>query len=42
MENILKDNTNFEKVDIKTRALNFQVNSEKRINEIFKEFKTFR
>ena len=39
MENILKDNTNFEKVDIKTRALNFQVNSEKRINEFLKSLK---
>ena len=34
MENILKDNTKFEKVDIKTRTLNFQVSHEKRINEI--------
>ena len=36
MENILKDNTKFEKVDIKTRTLNFQVNHEKRINKILK------
>ena len=36
MENILKDNNKFEKVDIKTRTLNFQVNHEKRINEILK------
>ena len=34
MENILKGNTKFEKVEIKTRALNFQVNHEKRIYEI--------
>ena len=31
---ILKDNTKFQKVDIKTTTLNFQVNHEKRINEI--------
>ena len=36
MENILKDSTKFEKVDIKTRILNFQVNHEKLINEILK------
>ena len=35
MENSLKDNTKFEKVDVKTRTLNFQVNHE------FKEFKIF-
>ena len=40
MENILKDNTKFEKVHIKTRALNFQVNHEKRINEILKSLKS--
>ena len=28
-ENIVRDNTKFEKVDIKTRTLNFQVNPEK-------------
>ena len=36
MENIFKDNTKFEQVDIKTRTLNFQFNNEKRINEILK------
>ena len=40
MENILKDNTKFEKVHIKTRTLNFQVNHEKRINEILKSLKS--
>ena len=40
MENILKDNTKFEKVDIKTRTLNFQVNHEKHINEILKGLKS--
>ena len=40
MENILQDNTNFEKVDVKTRAQNFQVNQEKRINEILKSLKS--
>ena len=35
-ENIVRDNTKFEKVDIKTRTLNFQVNPEKSINEILK------
>ena len=39
MENILKDNTKFWKVDIKTRTLNFQVNHEKRINETLKVLK---
>ena len=39
MENILKDKTKFDKVDIKTRTLNFQVNHEKRINEILKRLK---
>ena len=29
MENILKDKTKFEKSDVKTRTLNFQVNHEK-------------
>ena len=42
MENIFKDNTTFEQVDIKTRALNFQFNNEKRINETLKEVKIFR
>ena len=28
LENILKDNTKFEKVDIKTKTLNFSVNHE--------------
>ena len=42
MENIFKDNTTFEQVDIKTRTLNFQFNNEKRINEILKEVKIFR
>ena len=36
MENIFKDNTKFEQVDIKTRTLNFQFNNEIRINEILK------
>ena len=40
MENILKDNNKFEKVDIKTRTLNFQVNHEKRINEILERLKS--
>ena len=40
MENILKGNTKFEKVDINTRTLNFQVNHEKRINEILKSLKS--
>ena len=40
MENILKDSTKFEKVDIKTRTLNFQVNHEKRINEFVKSLKS--
>ena len=39
MENILKDNTKFEKVDINTRTLNFQVNHEKH-NEILKGLKS--
>ena len=39
MANILKDNTKFEKVDIKTRVLNVQVNHEKRLNEILKRLK---
>ena len=34
MENNLKDNTKLEKVNVKTRTLNFQVNHEKRISEI--------
>ena len=37
--NILKDNSKFEKVDIKTRTLNFQVSHEKHINEILKRLK---
>ena len=40
MENILKDNAKLEKVDIKTRTLNFQVNHEKLINEILKRLKS--
>ena len=40
MENILNDNTKFERVDIKTRTLNFQVSHEKRINEILKSLKS--
>ena len=40
MENILKDNTKFKKVDVKTRTLNFQVNHKKRINEILKSLKS--
>ena len=39
MENILKDQSKFEKVKIKTRILNFQVNHEKRINEYLKSLK---
>ena len=39
IENILKDNTKFEKVGIKTRTLNFQVNHKKRANEILKSLK---
>ena len=35
-ENILEDNLKFEKVDMKTKTLNFQVNHKKRINEILK------
>ena len=38
IENVLKDNTKFE-VGIKTRILNFQVNHEKRANEILKSLK---
>ena len=40
MENILKDNTKFKKVDIKARTLNFQVHHEKRINEILQRLKS--
>ena len=40
MENILKGSTKFETVDIKTRNLNFQVNHEKRVNEILKSLKS--
>ena len=40
MENILKDNAKLEKVDIKTRTLNFQVNHEKLISEILKRLKS--
>ena len=36
VENILKCNTTFEQVDVKTRTLNFQVNHEKHVNEILK------
>ena len=39
MENILKDQSKFEKVKIKKRILNFQVNHEKRINEYLKSLK---
>ena len=39
MANIFKDNTKFVKTDIKTRNLNFQVNHEKRINEVLKMLK---
>ena len=39
MANIFKDNTKFVKTDIKTRNLNFQVNHEKRINEVLKRLK---
>ena len=39
MEQTLKDKTKFEKVDIKARTLNFQVNHEKRIKEILKSLK---
>ena len=38
IENVLEDNTKFE-VGIKTRILNFQVNHEKRANEILKSLK---
>ena len=41
IENILKDNTKLEKMDIKTRTLNFKVNHENHTNEILKEFKTY-
>ena len=40
MENIFKDNTKFKKVDIKARTLSFQVNHEKRINEILQRLKS--
>ena len=40
MENILKDNTKSENVDIKTRTLNLQVNHEKRINEVLRRLKS--
>ena len=40
MENILKDNTKFKKVDMKARTLSFQVNHEKRINEILQRLKS--
>ena len=39
MENILKDQSKFEKVKIKTSILSFQVNHEKRINEYLKSLK---
>ena len=39
MENILKGQSKFEKVKIKTRILNFQVNHEKRINQYLKSLK---
>ena len=40
MENIFRNNTKFDKVNVKTRTLNFQVNHEKRINEIIKSLKS--
>ena len=40
IESILKDNTKFEKVDIKTRTLNFQVNNGKCIGEILERLKS--
>ena len=40
MENILKDKIKFEKVDLKARTLNFQVNREKRVNETLKSLKS--
>ena len=40
MENILKDNTKFENVDVKIKTLNFHVNHEKRIDEILKSLKS--
>ena len=40
IQNILKDNTKFEIVDVKIRTLNFHVNHEKRINEILKSLKS--
>ena len=39
MDNILKDNTKFEKVDVKTRTLHLQVKHEKHINEILQRLK---
>lgn len=36
MEIIFKDNSKFEKIDKNTRTSTFQVNHEKRINEILK------
>ena len=39
-ENILKENTKFEKADVKTRTLNFQINHEIRINEILRSLKS--
>ena len=40
MENFLKDKIKFEKVDLKARTLNFQVNHEKRVNETLKSLKS--
>ena len=40
MGNILKGNTKFKKVEIKTGTLGFQVNHEKRINEILKRLES--
>ena len=40
MENILKNNSKFGKADVITRTLHFQVNHEKRINEILKSLKS--
>ena len=40
IENILKESTKCEKVDIKTRTLNFQVYHAKRFNEILESLKS--
>lgn len=36
MKNVIKENTKFEKIDIKTWTLNFEANHEKCIHEILK------